>query len=131
MSVEKTREVVMGYFESDHGDASMMAEEVVFKDMASGRESHGREGVLEMLHWIYHVAFDATATPRNLIFGENNAVWEGTFSGRHIGEFAGVPATQREVEVPLTVVYDVENGQIARARIYMLASVLMQQLGVG
>ena len=129
MSVEETQEVMTRYFAADHGDASMMAEDVVFTDMATGQESHGREGVLEMLHWIYHVAFDATATPRNTIFSEDNAVWEGTFSGRHIGEFAGIAATHREVEVPLTVVYEIEDSNIARARIYMLASIMMQQLG--
>lgn len=131
ISIETNRDVIMRYFESDHTDASMMAEDVVFTDMASGQEHRGRNGVLQMLNYVYHVAFEATAVTRNLIFGENNAVWEGDFIGRHIGEFAGVPATGKEVNVPLTVVYDLANGQITRARIYFMASAFMRQLGGG
>ena len=51
-------------------------------------------------------------------------------NGKHIGEFAGIPATGKQVRVPLTVVYDVANGRISRGRIYLIVPVLMQQLGV-
>jgi limonene-1,2-epoxide hydrolase len=40
-----------------------------------------------------------------------------------------VAATGRDVDVPLCVVYDVANGQITRARIYLQVNVLMQQIG--
>lgn len=67
---------------------------------------------------------------KNLIFSENNAVWEGNFVGKHIGEFAGIPATNMDVNVPLCVVYDVEQDQIKQARIYFEIPVLLKQLGV-
>ena len=51
--------------------------------------------------------------------------------GKHIGEFAGIPATGKDVRVPMCVSYDVENGQIQRARVYFLVASLMQQLGIG
>ena len=130
MSRESTRSVMMKYFESEHSDVSMMAEDVVFTDMTTGQEYHGPDGVLQMLNYFYHIAFEATAETRNLIFDEENAVVEGTFIGKHIGEFAGIPATGKEVRVPLTVVYDVANGRISRGRIYLIVPVLMQQLGV-
>jgi hypothetical protein len=31
---------------------------------------------------------------------------KGDFVGKHIGEFAGIPATGKDVRVPLCVVYD-------------------------
>ena len=46
-----------------------------------------------------------------------------------IGEIAGIPATNREISVPLSVSYDLKNGLIEEARIYLLTNVLMQQLG--
>ena len=130
MSVETNRTVMMQYFESDHSDVSMMAEDVVFTDMATGQEHHGPDGVRQMLNYVYHIAFEATAVPQNLIISENNAVWEGDFIGKHIGEFAGIPATGKVVNVPLTIVYDLADGRITRARIYLMAPVLMQQLGI-
>jgi predicted ester cyclase len=51
--------------------------------------------------------------------------------GKHIGEFAGIPATGgKEFRVPLCVVYDVEDDQIKRARIYFEIPALLAQLGV-
>ncbi len=130
MSIESTRETMRRYFNSEHGDTSMIAEEVVFTIMATGQEHHGPDAVLGMLNYFYHIAFDATATTRVTLFGENNAMLEGEFVGKHIGEFAGIPATGKEVHVPLCVVYDLANDQITRGRVYFEMPALLQQLGV-
>lgn len=129
-TVEKTREVMTKYFDSHHSDVSMMAEDVVFTNMATGQESHGRDGVMGMLNYFYRVAFDADATTRTTLFGENNAMVEGLFVGKHIGEFAGIPATGKDVSVPICVVYDLENNLIKRGRVYFEVPALLQQLGV-
>lgn len=130
MSIEKTREVVERYWDSKHTDTSMMAEDVVFRVMADGQAYRTPAGVTGMLQYFYQVAFDADATPTNLIVGNGHAVWEGTFHGKHIGEFAGIPATGKEVRVPLCVVYDLANNQIVEGRIYMEMPALLKQLGV-
>lgn len=130
MSPASTRETMQRYFDSAHGDVSTLAEDVVFTVMATGQENRGHDGVLGMLNYFYHVAFDATAEPRVTIFGDNNALWEGEFVGRHIGDFAGIPATGKNVRVPLAVVYDLENGKITRGRIYFEMPALFQQLGI-
>ena len=130
MSTEITKKTMQRYFDSGHGDTSTLAEDVVFTVMATGQENRGRDGVLGMLNYFYHVAFDATAELRVTIFGENNALWEGEFVGRHIGEFAGIPATGKDVRVPLSVVYDLEDGKITRGRVYFEMPALFQQLGI-
>lgn len=130
MSVESTRDVVTRYVGSDdHGDLSMMANDVVFTVMANGDEHRGPDGVAAMLKFFYHTAFDAHAETRSMIFADNNAVLEADFVGKHIGEFAGVPATGKDVRVPLCVVYDVENDQIKRGRVYFEMPVFFQQVG--
>jgi steroid delta-isomerase-like uncharacterized protein len=130
MSVESTREVMMRYFDSEHSDVSMMADDVVFTIMATGQEHRGPDGVMGMLNYFYHFAFDATAPAENTIFGDGKAMVEGHFTGKHIGEFAGIPATNKDVRVPICVVYDLENDKIKRGRVYFEMPVLMQQLGV-
>ena len=131
MSVESTRQVVMRYFDSEHGDLSMMAPDVVFRIMATGQEYRGREGVAQMLQYFYRLAFDATAETRTLIVSDGNAAWEGEFVGKHIGEFMGIPATQKNVRVPLCVVYDVADDRITEGRVYFEGPALLAQLGVG
>ncbi len=129
MSSAPTRAAMERYIQSQHQDLSMMADDVVFTTMATGEEHRGIEGVRRMLHHIYHEAFDAHAEVRALICDDGHAALEATFIGRHTGEFAGIAATGREVRVPLCVVYDVDNGQIRRGRVYLEVPVMLQQLG--
>ena len=128
MTVESTKRIMMQYLDSQHSDVSMMADDVVFTHMATGDEHHGPDGVLQMLNFIYHTAFNADAELKNLFFAEGKAVFEADFVGKHIGEFAGIPATNKNVRVPICVVYDLENDQIKRARVYFEMPVLFQQL---
>ena len=93
-----------------------------------GEEYVGREQIGGMLHYMYHVAFDAKAEIINTVVTEDRALLEANFKGRHIGEFAGLQPTNKEVNVPLCVSYDLENGLVKKARIYMLGDVLMRQL---
>jgi predicted ester cyclase len=130
MSIESTRETIMRYFNSEHGDVSMMAEDVTFTIMGTGQENRGPNAVLGMLNYLYHIAFNASFTPSTTLFGENNAMVEGDFIGKHIGEFSGIPATGKDVRVPMCIVYDLANNQIKRARVYFETPVLLEQLGI-
>ena len=127
----RNREALTRYLESSHADLSMMAENVIFTHMATGEEHAGREAVRAMLDFVYHQAFDGRAETANLLVDGDHAVLEGTFVGRHIGEFAGVPATDREVRVPLAVVYDFRDGQIVRGRVYFEVPAFLAQVGAG
>ena len=65
---------------------------------------------------------------KSLIVDGDRAALEADFVGRHIGEFAGVAATGRELRVPYSVVYDLAGGRIKALRIYGLASDLVRLL---
>ena len=130
MSLESTKRVMRKYWDSQHSDTSMMADDVVFTMMANGEETHTPQGVQGMLNYFDHVAFDATAEVTNEIIADGKAMVEGYVVGKHIGEFAGIPATGKEIRVPICVVYDVEEEHIKRARIYFEIPVLLAQLGV-
>jgi len=129
MSIESTQKTMAHYLESEHSDVSVMAEDVVFTIMATGQEHKGPEGVLQMLQYFYQIAFEATAETRNFFYADGKAVLEADFIGKHIGEFAGIPATGKNVRVPLCVVYDLENDQITRGRVYFEMPALMAQFG--
>ena len=129
MSVESTREVMLKYFGSAHGDTSMMADDVVFTIMDTGEEHRGPEGILKMLNDFYHGTFDATVDTTNTIFADGQAVVEGYVVGKHTGTFAGVPATGKDVRMPICVVYDLENDKIMKGRVYVASGVFLQQVG--
>ena len=129
MSVDETREVIGRYAAAQHADVSMMAPDVVFRIMATGQEHRTPEGVVGMLDYFYHVAFDAKAETKSMIVGQGIAALEADFVGRHIGEFAGVPPTGKEVRVPLVVIYDLRDGQIVEGRVYFEIPAFLAQVG--
>jgi steroid delta-isomerase-like uncharacterized protein len=125
--VSAAQTTIEKFFASGH-DVQYVAEDAVYIDMGNSKETHGREAVKQFLHYMYHVAFDARAEITNKMFTDNKAAIEFNFRGKHIGEFAGIQPTGKEVNVPVCVVYDVENGLIKKARIYLLANTMIKQL---
>jgi steroid delta-isomerase-like uncharacterized protein len=130
MSIKRTSEIMKQYWDSQHTDVSLMADDVVFTMMATGEQTRGPEAVCQMLHYFYHVAFDARAETTSELVSNGQAVIEAQVVGTHIGEFAGIAATGKEFRVPLCVVYDVEDDKIKQARIYFEIPALLAQLGV-
>lgn len=128
MSIEKTREVMIRYFEGDY--EYTLAEDVVFTDVTSGEEFRTPLGVTDMMHRFYNVAFEASAEDLNPIFGDGKAALECVVVGKHTGEYASIPATGKEIRVPLCVFYDIENEQIKRARIHFNVAIFKEQAGV-
>jgi len=127
MTVADTRAVIEPY--TANHDPSYLTDNAVFVHMATGERHEGREAVGRMLNYMYHEAFDAHAERVALIVGEGAATLEATFVGRHIGAFAGIEPTGREVRVPLVVTYEVTPEGVSGARVYMAMSVMFAQLG--
>ena len=125
-SIDRTREVLEAYWKNH--DARYVAENAVFTMMPSGEEIRGREAIAKHIDGFYHGALDARAEVVNSVFGENKGVLEALVVGKHTGTFAGVAATGRDVRVPISVVYDLENGLITKARIYLMVNVLLEQI---
>lgn len=125
-ALELTQKNMRDYLRSH--DARYVTEDAVFINKATGERIEGREAIGQMLSYLYHIAFDAHAETTNVIVMEDKAVAEGLFIGKHIGEFAGIPATGKIVSVPLCVTYVLEKTLIKEARIYMMTDALMRQL---
>jgi predicted ester cyclase len=119
---------MLAYFQTH--DVKYIAEDAVFRNMATGECYRGRAEIGAMLHYMYQVAFDAKAEMKSYIITAGKAQVEGDFVGRHTGEFAGIPATNKEVRVPMCVTYDLKDGLIQEARIFVMADVLIRQFGV-
>lgn len=129
MSLESTKQVMQKYWDSTHNDTGMMADDVVFTIMDTGQEHHGPEGIARMLKEFYHGTFEADVETTNTIFADGQAVVEGYVVGKHTGEFAGVPATGKDVRMPICVIYDLKNDKIKRGRVYVASGVFLHQVG--
>jgi hypothetical protein len=121
-----TRQVLESYWTSH--DPRYVAEDAVFVMLPTGEEIRGRDAIAKHLDAFYHKSLTAHAEVVNSIFSGNKGLLEAVVVGKHTGEFAGIPATGRDVRVPLAVTYEVENGLIKRASIYLLVNVLVGQI---
>jgi len=64
-------------------------------------------------------------------FGQGNTIMKHwRFKGKHTGDFFGIPATGRMVDVEGVTLANMKNGKIAQEQDFMDNSILMQQLGI-
>jgi predicted ester cyclase len=59
---------------------------------------------------------------------DGHAAVECDFVATHTGEFLGIAATGRSVNVPYAVVYDLGDTEIYALRIYMSMELIKQQI---
>jgi steroid delta-isomerase-like uncharacterized protein len=131
MSVEATSATMRSYLDAllaRDGFANYFTEDVTWSTVGAGQELQGRDPVRDFLTWMHTQAFDAHPKIKTLVVGDGQAALEADFVGTHTGEFLGVPATGRSVQVPYCVVYDLRKDKIAALRAYIPMELLAQQL---
>jgi predicted ester cyclase len=121
-SVAENRALITAYFEAISGNekpTSLQEEYIADSDQALKDHIDMFEAAFPLYELI---AEDIIAE------GDEVAI-RATFRGTHEGEFAGIPATGNEVEIPVFLIYRIEDGLIVEH--WMQADVmgLMQQLG--
>ncbi|MEI7662918.1 MAG: ester cyclase [Bacteroidota bacterium] len=98
-----------------------------------------RELMLEYINdeqLLGHIAFFDTVFPKYEMFMDeitaegNRVVVMARVKGVHKGEFNGIPPTNRNVEFPFVVSYDIEDGKIVHHWLIADQVALMEQLGV-
>lgn len=82
-----------------------------------------------------HIAYFEAAFPRyemieeDMIAEKDQVVVRLTARGTHKGEFMGVPATGKSINIPGILIYRIANGKIIEHWMQVDAVSLMQQLG--
>jgi steroid delta-isomerase-like uncharacterized protein len=131
MSVEATSKTMRSYLDAlvARGDfADYFAENVAWTTVGGDQEMQGREAVRDFLIWMHTQAFDARPKVKTLVVGDGHAALEADFIGTHTGEFLGMPASGKSVQVPYCVVYDLRDDRIAALRAYIPMELFAQQL---
>jgi len=83
-----------------------------------------------------HIAFFDAAFPKYEMFADeitaegNRVAVRARMKGCHKGEFNGIIPTQRNVEIPFVVGYEIENVKIAYHWPIVNQLALMEQLGL-
>jgi steroid delta-isomerase-like uncharacterized protein len=131
MSVETTATTMRSYLDAlvARGEfADYFTDDVTWTIIGTDQQVQGREPVRDFLIWMHTQAFDAHPKVKTLVVGDGQAALEADFVGTHTGEFLGIPATGKSVQVPYCVVYDLEDERITALRAYIPLDLFTQQL---
>ena len=131
MTVDETDRTIHQYLDSLQagGDfAAYFADDVTWTTMETGDQIRGREAVRDFIVALHSQLFEASPEFGHVTLTDGVAALEAVFVGKHIAEFAGVPATGVEVRLPYAVSYDVSGGKIDALRAYFPITALVQQL---
>jgi steroid delta-isomerase-like uncharacterized protein len=131
MSVEATSKTMRSYLDAlvARGDfADYFTDDVTWTTIGTEQNVQGREPVRDFLTWMHTHAFDAHPKVKTLVVGDGQAALEADLVGTHTGEFLGMPATGKSVQVPYCVAYDLRDDKIAALRAYIPMELFSQQL---
>ena len=131
MSIEETQTVMDAYLAALVGRddiAPYFSDDVVLELIDVDQRIEGRDEVVDAIVELHEQTFDASPEVTNLVIGEGTAAAEVVFVGTHTGDFAGIPATGKQVAVPYAAFYDLADGKITALRIHGLATGLVAAL---
>ena len=123
MSTAENRQVIERYLEAISGNAKPPA--LVNQYVADADEALKQ-----------HIADAEVAFPRydfiaeDLIAEGNKVVVRFNLHATHQGNFMGIPATGREINVPGIIIYHLADGKITAHWMQIDSMAMMQQLGV-
>ena len=110
------------------------ANEIVSEDFIEHipfpRQEQGREGLKFVLASMFTGFPDMHWTVDEQVSEGEKVVTRFTWTGTHQGDFMGIPATNKSVEVWGVVIDVVKNGWFSESRIIMDTVGLLTQLGV-
>jgi predicted ester cyclase len=134
MSMQQTRETMSAYLDllGKRGPyGQFFADGITFTVMGAGQVVKGRVEVEQFIRYFHEQAFDAQPVVKRTYFEDGHAAAEFEFVGTHIGEFMGLAASRRHVDLPYVATYDLDGTKITALRLYMAMDQLMRLIGAG
>ena len=102
----------------------------IYKVMAISATYKGRDQVRQFYADLFDGIPEAYFELVNSFVGEEGVAAESILRGAQRGVWLGVPPTQREIVLPMTIVVPMMHGQILGERLYFDLATLARQLGV-
>lgn len=127
----RMRAMVTAHFEALCGagdDGAGLADDTPLTIMETGEITRGRTAVAALLAYLHHSAIAAPPAVSTLVVGADRAMIEAVFTGRHLGEFAGIAPTGRMVHLHYAAAYEPGADMIGAVRLYFPMDMLVRQL---
>ncbi len=115
LTAEQRRAIASLYQAFNTGDPDLL-DEALAKDwrdipLAPGQQP-GREGMKPMVQAFLAAIAELRITPQAVVGSRDRAAVRLVLSGRHVGEWMGVPATGRTFEIAMHEMHHLQGGRI-------------------
>lgn len=135
-NVGAARDSIEAWGEGDRDrHRSSFADDAVLVEHGTGRQASGGDAIAE-LHFGWKTAIpDGHGEIGNVVDGDDHVVIEVVWKGTHGGPLqtpdgGTIPATDRPISVPASMVLTMRDGKITRMTHYFDLMTLLKQLGV-
>jgi steroid delta-isomerase-like uncharacterized protein len=96
----------------------------------NGEESDGEGAVRDLLQELMAGFPDFQVEVGTIHHADDAVIGEGRITGTHGGEFAGVPATGRQVDYPAVAIFEFEEDRLLCEKVYFDGATILTQIGV-
>lgn len=129
-SEDVVREFHSGIWSGDHElFDEYVSEDYVGHDPAVPEDIHGPDEFRAVIEERQSGLSDIEHTIHDLFGDGDRVVARGTVTARHTGDLMGIPPTDSELSVDETIVYRLDDGEIAETWAALDRLGLLQQLG--
>src|SRR5919199_4456257 len=134
MSVEQLKAIHRRYNDEVTGEGKLDLIDTIFAPdyvdhVSASPEIHGLEGIRAFAGTVRTAFPDAQFTVEDRIVAGDQLVARWTMHGTHQGQFAGIPATGKQVTLTGIAIHRFEGDKIRESWDYYDALGLLQQLG--
>ncbi len=124
------RHVIAENRRSIEGLMATLCAEPLYVIMATGQHHRGRRAVAAFYTGLFESMPDVVFDLQTVFIAEAGVVEESVLRGTHSGPLFGLAPSGRPVELPLTIVFPMQGGEILGERLYFDMDSLQRQLGL-
>ncbi len=124
------RHVIAENRRSIEGLMATLCAEPLYVIMATGQQHRGRRAVTAFYTGLFESMPDLVFDLQTVFIAEAGVVEESVLRGTHSGPLFGLAPSGRPVELPLTIVFPMQGGEILGERLYFDMDSLQRQLGL-
>jgi len=127
---ENESNVLKGFEAFNRRDLDAIMEQLTddFAYISVTRYRMDREEYRKFMDVMYASFPDVRIRVDRMVSQGNTVVAEATITGTHKGEYLGIPATGKSIELPFVHIYDLEDGKVKLMKYYANLHSLLQQL---
>jgi steroid delta-isomerase-like uncharacterized protein len=105
-------------------------EDVVADEVAEPQPVQGRNALVEAYRELFEGFPDCRGDITNIFAGQDQVLAEVRWKGTNKGDFRGVPATGKVVDIRIAYIFKVKDGKIKRITEYYDGAAVAKQMGL-